>query len=102
MTPSPYATPGTIGPAAKGQGGGGGKQRESQGQDIWSADEVQEKQQYEYDDPRPQPEYDIIFKQAVGTEDVFLGMGPKNPTTACCENMVVRHRLKPEATWKPH
>ena len=62
---------------------------ESRTKDIWSPDEVSENQEHEYDDPRPQPEYDMIFKQSVGAEDVFLGMSPKNPTTACCENMLV-------------
>ena len=86
VRPSPYATPGSIGPTTK----DGGAKVESKSKDIWSADEVLEKQEYEYDDPRPQPEYDILFKQSVGTEDVFLGMGAKNPTTACCEGMLVR------------
>lgn len=85
---SPYATPGSIALTAK-------KQTDSNVQsttkDIWNVEEVSEKHQYEYDDPRPQPDYDITYKQSVGTEDVFLGMGPKNPTTACCENMVVRN-----------
>ena len=48
------------------------------------------KSPYDYDDPRPQPEYDMVFRQAVGAEDVFLGMGGKNPTTASCEELVVR------------
>jgi hypothetical protein len=33
--------------------------------------------------------YDIIYKQAVTSEDMFLGMGNKNPATASCEDMVV-------------
>lgn len=85
MTPSPYATPGSIGHTS-----GDGKPMEPAGKDIWSTDEVSENQQHEYDDPRPQPQYDILFKQSVGTEDVYLGMGTKNPATASCENMVVR------------
>lgn len=32
----------------------------------------------------------MIFKQTVGTEDIYLGMGAKNPTTSSCENIVVR------------
>ncbi len=30
-----------------------------------------------------------MFKQAVTTEDIFLGMGAKNPTTASCEDLLV-------------
>lgn len=33
--------------------------------------------------------YEIVYKQAVSTEDVFLGMGNKTPTTAGCEDIVV-------------
>ena len=32
----------------------------------------------------------MVFKQAVTAEDMFLGMGRKNATTACCEDLVVR------------
>ena len=32
----------------------------------------------------------MVYKQAVCTEDVFLGMGGKNPTTASCEELLVR------------
>ena len=35
----------------------------------------------------------MVFKQAVGAEDVFLGMGNKNPTTASCEDLIVRIKL---------
>ncbi len=33
--------------------------------------------------------YEILFKQDVSAEDMFLQMGAKNATTACCEYMVV-------------
>lgn len=32
----------------------------------------------------------MVYQQAVSAEDVFLGMGNKNPTTASCEDLVVR------------
>lgn len=91
MTPSPYATPGSIGPKAEDKLAG--PKCQSEGENIWNADEVSGNQQYEYDDPRPQPDYEMMFKQSVGTEDVFLGMGLKNPSTASCESMVVSHLL---------
>ena len=31
----------------------------------------------------------MLFKQAVGSEDVFLGMGNKTPLTSSCEDMLV-------------
>ena len=33
--------------------------------------------------------YDIHFKQSVTAEDIYLGLGNKNPSTASCEEMVV-------------
>lgn len=55
--PTPYDTPAAIGgqPAATPQGAGR-KGKASGGGDIWKEGEVSEQQQYEYDDPRPQPE----------------------------------------------
>ncbi|XP_002731743.1 dynein axonemal assembly factor 6-like [Saccoglossus kowalevskii] len=62
--------------------------------DIWDVDEVEEGAEFEdLDDPRPQPEYDIVYKQAITTEDMFLQMGNKNPTTSSCEDMVVKINL---------
>ncbi|KAI4793055.1 hypothetical protein KUCAC02_032957 [Chaenocephalus aceratus] len=62
--------------------------------DIWSEEEVAEGCQYEDDnDPRPQPEYEIILKQSVGTEDIFLGLNGKDPSSMCCESMLVKIKL---------
>ncbi|CAH8505098.1 unnamed protein product, partial [Heterobilharzia americana] len=62
--------------------------------DIWDADEIPEGTQYEdIYDPRPQPKYEILYRQSVSAEDVFLQLGNKNPTTACCEYMVIKVKL---------
>lgn len=34
--------------------------------------------------------YEILYKQSVGSQDVFLGMGDKDPSSLSCEAMVVR------------
>ncbi|RTG86132.1 uncharacterized protein DC041_0009717, partial [Schistosoma bovis] len=34
--------------------------------------------------------YEIVYQQAVTAEDVYLQLGRKNPTTACCEYMIVK------------
>mgnify|MGYP002803967828 CR=1 FL=1 len=34
----------------------------------------------------------MLFKQKVTSEDIFLGVGNKNPSTACCEDLVVRSK----------
>nr|XP_020651480.1 protein PIH1D3 [Pogona vitticeps] len=37
--------------------------------------------------------YEILFRQHVGAEDVFLGMSRKDPSTACCEDMLIKIKL---------
>ncbi|KAJ8028663.1 Protein PIH1D3 [Holothuria leucospilota] len=62
--------------------------------DIWDVEEVAEGAEYEdLSDPRKQPEYDIIFQQDVNTEDIFLQMGQKNPTTASCPYLKIKINL---------
>ncbi|NXU77373.1 PIHD3 protein, partial [Oreotrochilus melanogaster] len=39
------------------------------------------------------PRYQILFKQHLGTEDIFFGMNRKDPSTACCEDMVIKIKL---------
>ena len=33
--------------------------------------------------------YEMVFKQAVTTEDMYLQMTGRNPSTASCEDLVV-------------
>ncbi|XP_042336998.1 dynein axonemal assembly factor 6-like, partial [Plectropomus leopardus] len=62
--------------------------------DIWSEEEVAEASQYDdLADLRPRPEYEIILKQSVGTEDLFLGLNRKDPSSMCCEAMLVKIKL---------
>ncbi|XP_053547066.1 dynein axonemal assembly factor 6 [Bombina bombina] len=89
--------PGDIGPARKPEQ----KHREAEtapkeqrNKDIWNEQEVAEGSEFDdILDSRECPEYDIVYKQRVGTEDLFLGMSRKDPSTACCEDMVVRIQL---------
>ncbi|KAK4469235.1 hypothetical protein MN116_006808 [Schistosoma mekongi] len=70
------------------------KPKQKNPDDIWDIDEVPEMPQYEdIHDPRPQPKYEIVYQQAVTAEDIYLQLGRKNPTTACCEYMVVKVML---------
>eukprot|EP00611_Tribonema_gayanum_P016581 TRINITY_DN2892_c0_g1_i1.p1 TRINITY_DN2892_c0_g1~~TRINITY_DN2892_c0_g1_i1.p1 ORF type:complete len:172 (-),score=40.05 TRINITY_DN2892_c0_g1_i1:1094-1582(-) len=59
---------------------------------IWDDKEVPTEYaiEDETDDPRPQPEYDILYKQDVMSEDIFLGMGDKTPGSQDCTHMVVK------------
>lgn len=45
---------------------------------------------------RKTPEYSIVYKQAVTTEDIYLQMGLKTPSTASCEDMIVDIKLPDE------
>ncbi|XP_053130185.1 dynein axonemal assembly factor 6 isoform X1 [Hemicordylus capensis] len=62
--------------------------------EIWRAEEVPEGSEADDTwDSREQPEYEILFKQHVGAEDIFLGMSRKDPSTACCEDMLIKIKL---------
>nr|CUU97562.1 hypothetical transcript [Hymenolepis microstoma] len=77
--------PGEIGPK---------KKKNIVKSDIWKLEEVPDTIYVEdIYDPRPQPEYEIHYKQDVSAEDMYLQMGPKNATTACCEYLVVSVKL---------
>ncbi|XP_036412273.1 protein PIH1D3 [Colossoma macropomum] len=62
--------------------------------DIWNVEEVTEGTHLDdLADHRPQPEYEVILKQSVGTEDLFLGMSRKDPSSMCCDSLLVRVKL---------
>ena len=48
------------------------------------------------DDSRAVPHHEVLFRQAVGAGDAFLGLSGKDPSSLCCEQLLVRVRL-PEA-----
>ena len=56
---------------------------------IWDEQEVNEKAE-EIPDDRPQPDFDIIPKQHVGTEDVFLGLSDRDASSAHCDALLVK------------
>ncbi len=41
-------------------------------------------------DGRPVPRYEFCYKQTIGTEDTFLGMGNKTPATTDCTHLIVK------------
>ena len=47
----------------------------------------------EMPDDRPEPEYEIMHKQHVGTEDVFLGLSDKDPSSNHCDCILVKVHL---------
>lgn len=48
-------------------------------------------------DPRKRPDFEVLFKQKVGAEDVFLGMSGTTPSSIHCDTLVVKVKL-PGAT----
>ncbi|XP_069723809.1 dynein axonemal assembly factor 6 [Phaenicophaeus curvirostris] len=86
-------TPGGVGPVKK-EITGSFQVKSGNGKTIWNIEEAPEGSEFDdIWDPREQPEYEISFKQRVGTEDVFFGMSRKDPSTACCEDMVIKIKL---------
>ncbi|XP_075875812.1 dynein axonemal assembly factor 6 isoform X2 [Nelusetta ayraudi] len=86
--------PGDIGPQRKKEKEVSNAYLKKNSKDIWSEEEVTEGSQYDdLSDPRPLPEYDIILQQSVGTEDVFIGLSGKDPSSMCCEAMLVKVKL---------
>eukprot|EP00039_Didymoeca_costata_P032763 m.39295 g.39295 ORF g.39295 m.39295 type:complete len:198 (-) comp9531_c0_seq1:22-615(-) len=62
-------------------------------QDIWSEEEVPVDDRGAHEDHRPVPDYDILYKQAVTSEDMYLQMSGRDPSTHQCDDMVVRIKL---------
>lgn len=64
--------------------------------DIWDqADEVEE---IDYD-PRPAPDYDIIYRQKVSSEDMYLGTG-KTPSFGHSDELVCTVQLESGTSFK--
>lgn len=87
--------PGAIGPPKKTKTNKAEPEKlPKDSKDIWDAEAVPEGSEFEdIYDPRPEPEYDLIFKQAVSSEDMFLQMGRKTPATSSCEDIKVKIKL---------
>jgi dynein assembly factor 6, axonemal len=62
---------------------------------IWSPDEVCDILEAEADDARIVPAFEFSYKQAVQTGDVYLALDPmgKDPTSTCCEDLVLTVQL---------
>ena len=60
--------------------------------DIWTEEEINIKEEERPDD-RPQPDFDVLFKQHVGTEDIFLGLSDRDPSSTHCDSLLVKVKL---------
>ncbi|KAH8235206.1 hypothetical protein KR032_010282 [Drosophila birchii] len=57
----------------------------------------QEREDNDILDSRKTPEYTMTYRQAVGTEDVFLQMGNRTGSSASCEDLIMEISLPDEA-----
>ncbi|CAG9327406.1 unnamed protein product [Blepharisma stoltei] len=60
--------------------------------DIWQAEEVNNVQAEKSDD-RPEPEYEILYQQRVGTEDVYLGLSDLDTSSRQCQDLILKIKL---------
>lgn len=61
--------------------------------DIWDSSEIPDEDavgSIAKDDSRPAPRYEFCYKQAVGTEDTFLGISGKTPGSIDCTHLIVK------------
>jgi dynein assembly factor 6, axonemal len=56
---------------------------------IWNDEEIAIQAEQVLDD-RAEPEYDIIQKQHVGTEDVFLGLSDRDASSTHCDCILLK------------
>ncbi|GAB1303165.1 Dynein axonemal assembly factor 6B [Apodemus speciosus] len=86
--------PGNIGPPKAKESKAIPKPRSDENENIWNPEEVPEGAEHDdMWDVREIPDYEIVFQQTVGTEDIYLGLTGKDPSTACCEELVVKIKL---------
>ncbi|XP_021030157.1 protein PIH1D3 [Mus caroli] len=87
-------SPGNIGPPKAKESKAIPESRSDESENIWNPEEVPEGAEHDdIWDVREIPDYEIVFQQTVGTEDVYLGLTRKDPSTACCQELVVKIKL---------
>lgn len=87
-------SPGNIGPPKAKEPKAIPKSGGNESENIWNPDEVPEGAEHDdIWDVREIPDYEIVFQQTVGTEDIYLGLTRKDPSTACCQELVVKIKL---------
>ena len=80
------------GAAAAGVETGARKQDAKATKSIWAMEDIPTEDALACGtiDDRPCPRYEISYKQAVGTEDTFLGLGDKSPASADCTHITIK------------
>ena len=60
---------------------------------IWEGEDVKEEPKRDKKENRKRPEFDVIYKQNVRTEDVYLGMSGLNPGSGDCQIIKIKIQL---------
>lgn len=60
--------------------------------EIFTEEDIKEKDVL-VEDSRPKPKFEVLYKQRVGTEDIYLGMSGKDVSSNCCDELVVKISL---------
>jgi len=63
---------------------------------IWNEEEVETLHQASFKqdtDGRRRPDYDIVYKQSVGAETVYLGLDDVDPSSSSCQQLVLKINL---------
>jgi hypothetical protein len=56
--------------------------------EIWTDKDFLEEKIVE--DDRPKPQFEILYKQSVGTEDLYLGLSGKDISSNSCDQLLVK------------
>ncbi len=60
---------------------------------IWDEKEVSSVDWKKKAEGRKEPEYELLYKQSVGTEDVYLGLSGRDPSSACCDSFALKVKM---------
>ena len=67
------------------------KAKAKDSKEIWEDHEVTDHVDLdELDDGKACPRYEFLYKQAVATQDVYLGLSDKDPSSTSCEDLVLK------------
>merc|ERR1712168_316220 len=89
-------SPGDFGPSKKCDK----KIEKEESKEIWNTEDVDYGAEfYDDNDKRLKPDYEILYRQAIGSEDSYLGMSNKTVATSSCEDLLVKIQL-PNAEMK--
>ncbi|KAI8037816.1 dynein axonemal assembly factor 6 [Drosophila gunungcola] len=72
------------------------EEEKKQPENLEEWQEQQEREENDILESRKSPEYTMTYRQAVGTEDVFLQMGNRTGSSASCEDLILEISLPDE------